>query len=91
MHLANRNPQAAISLLAGLETEYPVLADYVLLKRAQALTISSDPNGARTIWQQILSQYPKSPVAAEALYALGQSPATARAIPITSAIARSSY
>jgi soluble lytic murein transglycosylase len=73
LHLANRNPQAAISSLAGLETEYPVLADYVLLKRAQALAISSDPNGAKAIWQQILSQYPKSPVAAEALYALGQS------------------
>jgi soluble lytic murein transglycosylase len=73
LYLANRNPQAAISSLAGLETEYPVLADYVLMKRAQALAISSDPNGAKAIWQQILSQYPKSPVAAEALYALGQS------------------
>jgi soluble lytic murein transglycosylase len=73
LHLANRNPQAAISSLAGLETEYPVLADYVLLKRAQALTLSSDSNSAKTTWQQILSQYPKSPVAAEALFALGQS------------------
>jgi soluble lytic murein transglycosylase len=74
LHLANRNPQAALPLLADLETAYPVLADYVLLKRAQALTASSDLNGARTVWQQILSQYPDSPVAAEALYALGQFP-----------------
>ncbi len=73
LHLANRNPQAAIPLLAGLETEYPVLADYVLLKRAQALTLASDSKVAQTIWQQILTQYPKSPVAAEALFALGQS------------------
>jgi soluble lytic murein transglycosylase len=73
LHLANRNPQSAISLLAGLETEYPVLADYVLLKRAQAMALSSDSNRAQTIWQQILTQYPQSPVAAEALFALGQS------------------
>lgn len=74
LHLSNRNPQAAIPLLAGLETEYPMLADYVLLKRAQALTASSDLNSAMAVWQQILSQYPDSPAAAEALYALGQFP-----------------
>ncbi len=72
IQLEKRNPRAAIATLNNLEAEYPALADYVLWKRSQALAASADLNGAKAAWNQILSQYPKSPVAAEALYALGQ-------------------
>ncbi len=74
IYLTKRQPREAIAALDQLETKYPVLADYVLLKRAQAQTQIGDLNAAKATWQSILSQFPDSPVAAEAVYALGQDP-----------------
>ncbi|MDX2215086.1 MAG: transglycosylase SLT domain-containing protein [Oculatellaceae cyanobacterium bins.114] len=68
---------AALPLLEGLEQDYPVLAPAVLAKRAQAYTASSQPEQATTTWQSLLQQFPDSPLAAEALYALGQTDAEA--------------
>jgi soluble lytic murein transglycosylase len=72
IHLNNRKPREAIAALDKLETEYPILADYVLLKRAQAQTQLRDLPSATATWQQILAKFPDSPVSAEAMFALGQ-------------------
>jgi soluble lytic murein transglycosylase len=72
IHLNNRKFREAITALDKLEIEYPLLADYVLLKRAQAQTQLRDLQGATTTWQSILTNFPNSPVAAEAMFALGQ-------------------
>lgn len=63
---------AALTWLEGLDTAYPTLAAYVLAKRAQALTASSQPEQAQATWQELLQRFPEEPVAAEALFALGQ-------------------
>jgi len=72
IHLNNRKPREAIAALDKLETEYPILADYVLLKRAQAQTQLRDLPSATATWQQILAKFPDSPASAEAMFALGQ-------------------
>ncbi len=72
IHLNNRKFREAIAALETLETEYPLLADYVLLKRAQAQTQLRDLQGATITWKSILTNFPNSSVAAEAMFALGQ-------------------
>ena len=72
IHLNNRKPREAIAALDKLETEYPVLADYVLLKRAQAQTQLRDLQAAKATWEQLLAKFPDSPASAEAMFALGQ-------------------
>lgn len=72
LYLSKRNPLAAIPLLSNLDKDYPILAEYVLLKQAQALAAMSSVSEAKAIWQQILKEYPNSAAAAEALFALGQ-------------------
>jgi soluble lytic murein transglycosylase len=71
IYLNNNQPSEAIAAIASLENEYSLLADYVLLKRAQAQTQLRDPS-ARVTWQSLADKYPDSPAAAEALFALGQ-------------------
>jgi len=63
--------EEALSVLQGLEQDYPVLAPYIALKRAQAYEVSSDSK-ARASWQELLLRYPKQPVAAQALFILGR-------------------
>jgi soluble lytic murein transglycosylase len=72
IYLENKNPRAAIAILEGLEKDYAIMAEYILLKRAQAFTQARDALGAKLTWNQILKEYPKSPVAAEALFITGQ-------------------
>ena len=74
IYLTKRQPREAIAALDQLETSYPILADYVLLKRAQAQTQIGDRNAAKATWESIIGQFPDSPAAAEAMYALGQNP-----------------
>jgi soluble lytic murein transglycosylase len=72
IYLDNKNPRAAIAVLEGLEKDYPLLAEYVLLKRAQALSQARDGNAAIAVYKQILADYANSPVAAEAMFVTGQ-------------------
>jgi soluble lytic murein transglycosylase len=72
IYLNSRKSKEAIAALDKLEIEYPMLADYVLLKRAQAQTQLRDLQAAKTTWQNVLANFPDSPVAAEAMFALGQ-------------------
>ncbi|MBE9228294.1 transglycosylase SLT domain-containing protein [Phormidium sp. LEGE 05292] len=65
----------ALDWLEGLEKEYPVLAAHVMLKRAQAYQSMKDQKKANEAWKQLLEKYPDNPVAAEALFALGQNDA----------------
>ncbi|MBW4473525.1 MAG: transglycosylase SLT domain-containing protein [Stenomitos rutilans HA7619-LM2] len=70
--LAKEQGKQALEALQGLETSYPVLAAHVLKQRAQAYGQLGDRAKAQATWQQLLKDYPKNPVAAEALAALGQ-------------------
>lgn len=72
IYLNSRKPKEAIAALDKLEVSYPILADYVLLKRAQAQTQLRDLQAAKGSWQNVLANFPDSPVAAEAMFALGQ-------------------
>jgi soluble lytic murein transglycosylase len=71
IYLSNRRPTEALALLKDLETEYPILAEHILLRRSQALALTN-PNQAKDSWNQILRDYPQGFAAAEALYALGR-------------------
>ena len=70
--IADDHGGQALPLLENLETDYPVLAPQILAKRAQAQTATGNDGEAEKTWQKLLKRYPKSPVAAEALYALGK-------------------
>ncbi|MEI6330839.1 MAG: transglycosylase SLT domain-containing protein [Pseudanabaena sp. ELA645] len=72
LYVNSRKPKEAIAALDKLEIEYPVLADFVLLKRAQAQTQARDLPSAKANWETILKNFPESSAAAEALFALGQ-------------------
>jgi soluble lytic murein transglycosylase len=72
IYLTNRKSREAIAALDKLETEYPLLADYILLKRAQAQTQLRDLPSATSTWQSIIANFPTSTSAAEAMFALGQ-------------------
>ena len=72
LYINSRKPKEAIAALDKLEIEYPVLADFVLLKRAQAQTQANDLRSAKANWEAILKSFPESSAAAEALFALGQ-------------------
>lgn len=71
MYLVGRRPSEALALLTDLEIAYPIMAEYVLLKRSQALAMIN-PNLAPDTRNQILQDYPQSFAAAEALYNLGR-------------------
>ncbi|AFY78215.1 soluble lytic murein transglycosylase-like protein [Pleurocapsa sp. PCC 7327] len=63
----------ALQQLEGLEDKYPVLAPYIFLKRGRAYELTNETQQATETWQKLLETYPQSPIAAEALYKLGQS------------------
>lgn len=65
--------QAALAELDGLEEEYPLLAGHILLARGKAYQLEQNYSEAEATWQQVLANYPKSPIAGEALYLLGKS------------------
>jgi soluble lytic murein transglycosylase len=62
----------AIEWLEGLEESYPEMAAYIALKRYQAYETNGERAKAEEALNNILQSYPKSPVAAEALYVLGK-------------------
>jgi len=60
----------ALALLNGLEAEYPVLSAHIMRQRAKAYEVLGDQAQATATWQQLIQQFPDSPVVAEALVAL---------------------
>lgn len=61
----------ALRVLEGLEVQYPVLAPYILLMRGRGYQLSNENDQAEATWQDILDQYPDSPVVVNALENLG--------------------
>jgi soluble lytic murein transglycosylase len=62
----------ALIYLDKLEQDYPLLAPQILLKAAQAYQINHQPKQAKQTYQELIREYPDSPVTAEALYALSK-------------------
>lgn len=72
LSLQKNDPRSALTALEGLENEYQLLADIILLKRAQAFTQLGNPAQAQPVWQELLSRYGDRPSAGEALWALNR-------------------
>jgi soluble lytic murein transglycosylase len=67
--LVERNEgKQALSLLEGLEKDYPQLAPYILLKRAQAYDILGEAGKASDDRQAAVKNYPTHPASVKALY-----------------------
>jgi soluble lytic murein transglycosylase len=62
----------ALKQLEGLDTEYPILAPYILLKRGRGYELTNELTKAQETWQELLKTYPDALVTAEALYKLGK-------------------
>ncbi len=69
--IEQKQGEKALRALQGLEQDYPVLAPYIALKRAQAYEVSVDKAKALSAWQEVLKRYPNQSVAAQALFMLG--------------------
>jgi soluble lytic murein transglycosylase len=70
--IVQRQGDKAIAVLQDLETDYPELAAHIALRRAQAYSLMGDEARTQAAWQDLRLRYPKSPVAAEALFVLGK-------------------
>jgi soluble lytic murein transglycosylase len=70
--LEQKQAEAALTQLDGLEKEYPVLGGYILLQRTRAYELLGNASQAKATLQQLLDAYGEEPVAAEALSILGQ-------------------
>lgn len=70
--IQQRQGETALSVLQGLEQDYPDLAAHIALKRAQAYALTGDKAKTVAAWQDLLKSYPNNPVSAEALFVLGQ-------------------
>jgi len=62
----------ALSLLVGLEKDYPVLAPYILLKQAQAYDILGEDRKASDLRQKVVKEYGKEAAVVKAIYAIAQ-------------------
>ncbi|MBE9129079.1 hypothetical protein IQ258_23735 [Coleofasciculus sp. LEGE 07081] len=68
--IEQKQGKKALGWLEGLEWDYPVLAGYVILKRAQAYEQVGEQAKALAAWQDLVQHHAKEPVAARGLYAL---------------------
>ncbi|MDC0833462.1 transglycosylase SLT domain-containing protein [Geitlerinema sp. CS-897] len=74
--IAADDARTALAYLENLESEYPRLAGYVLLQRAQAQRLAGNADAATDTLKSLVSNFPDDPAAAEALFELGQSEAS---------------
>jgi len=63
---------SALPLLEGLEADYPDMAPYILLAKAQAQTAAGQAESAQITQDRLLTEYIDDPAVAPLLYALGQ-------------------
>ncbi|MDR9403381.1 MAG: transglycosylase SLT domain-containing protein [Halothece sp. Uz-M2-17] len=70
--LEKQQPEQALQYLEELEKKYPLLAGYILLKRADAHTMLNETAKAEAIWSEIIQNNFNSAVVGEALYHLGK-------------------
>ncbi len=71
--IATQDGETALTYLEGLEADYPLLAPHILFKRLQALELAGETETAQETLSQLQSEYPDSPIVAEALYWQGES------------------
>ncbi|MBH8578401.1 transglycosylase SLT domain-containing protein [Nostocaceae cyanobacterium CENA369] len=71
-YIERTQAQKALILLKGLETDYPALAPYILLKQAQAEDLLGEDGKASDLRQKVLKLYPKEPGAVKAMYLIAQ-------------------
>lgn len=64
--------EKALSLLTGLEKDYPALAPYILLKQAQAYDLLGKDRQASDVRQKVLREYPQEAAVVKAIYAIAQ-------------------
>ncbi len=62
----------ALSLLDGLDKDYPTLTPYALLKQAQAYDMLGEKGKASDLRQQVLKRFPKDPVVVKAIYLIAK-------------------
>ncbi|MBD2292786.1 transglycosylase SLT domain-containing protein [Anabaena sphaerica FACHB-251] len=62
----------ALSILEGLEKDYPVLAPYILLKQAQAQDIVGEKGKASDLRQKVVKDYAEDAAVVKAIYLIGQ-------------------
>ena len=65
--------KAALTKLQGLEQEYPLLAAHILLAQGEAYQLEQNSSLAEKTWKKLITNYPTSAAAGEALYLLGKS------------------
>ncbi|MGI8502973.1 MAG: transglycosylase SLT domain-containing protein [Hassallia sp.] len=70
--IESKDAKKALSLLEGLENDYPSLAPYVLLKQAQAEDLLGKDGNASDIRRKAIKQYPKEAATVKALYLIAQ-------------------
>lgn len=70
-YIETNQGKKALSLLEGLEKEYPVLAPYILLKQAQAQDILGEKAQASDLRQKVLKDYPQDAAVVKAIYLIG--------------------
>ncbi|WYL95772.1 MAG: transglycosylase SLT domain-containing protein [Gloeotrichia echinulata IR180] len=71
-YIERTQAKKALSLLTGLEKDYPILAPYILLKQAQAQDMLGENRKASDIRQQLLKQYPQEAAVVKAIYLIAQ-------------------
>jgi soluble lytic murein transglycosylase len=64
LYLSQNQPEAALTALQDLEKDYPLLTEYIWLKRSQALTKLGRLAEAKELQTNILNRFPRSAVAA---------------------------
>jgi soluble lytic murein transglycosylase len=74
--IKDREGQQALQQLENLETTYPLLAPYILLKQGKAYQVAQETTKAQAIWHRLIEKYPDSSAVAEALYLLGRENST---------------
>lgn len=70
--IAQNEGEQALLFLENLEADYPILAPYILLQRAQAYDLMGNSAEKEATLQQLETNYPDSPAVAEALYWQGE-------------------
>lgn len=66
--IEQKDAKKALSLLEGLENDYPLLASYILLKQAQAQALLGKDGNASDLRRKVIKEHPKDAASAKALY-----------------------
>ena len=71
-YIERTQAKKALSLLEGLEKDYPIFAPYILLKQAQAQDMLGENRKASDLRQQVIRKYPKEAAVVKSIYLIAQ-------------------